>query len=469
MELNEQEKSFRTKRWFLDGQIFYPWERSFDRLVTPFEEFIHKQTTAGIILMVGSMLALLLANSPLGKGYEHIIHTSISFTVNGWSLERSLVHWINEGLMVFFFFVVGLEIKREIRVGELSEPRQAALPIIAAAGGMLFPALIYYLFNSSGEYARGWGVPMATDIAFCVGALVLLGRRVPQQLMMFLVALAIVDDLGAVLIIALFYTKHINFTALAFSAALLLVLTTFNLSGVRKGLPYVIVGILLWLALFHSGVHATIAGILVALCMPARARYRQRFFVARVREIMDRFEASHRPKESILSNIEQYSLLQALDDELHLTEAPLQRMERLLHLPVALLVIPVFALANAGISIDLGLFSASLSHPVTLGVLLGLMAGKFIGITGASWLALHLGLVSLPTGIKVRHIAGVGILGGIGFTMSIFISELSFMGRPDAILMAKEGIILSSVLSGTLGYLWLRFSSRETSGQTSSR
>jgi len=469
MELREKEKSFRKKSWFLDGQIFYPWERRFDRLITPFEEFIHKQTTGGIILMVGSLFALLLANSPLGKGYEHIIHTSISFNVHGWSLERSLVHWINEGLMVFFFFVVGLEIKREIRVGELSAPRQATLPIIAAVGGMVFPALIYHMLNPSGECARGWGVPMATDIAFCVGALVLLGRRVPQQLIMFLVALAIVDDLGAVLIIAVFYTKHISFTALALSAALLLVLATFNLSGVRKGLPYMIAGILLWLALFYSGVHATIAGILVALCVPARARYKQKLFVARVQEIMDRFEASHRPKESILSNIEQYSMLQALDDELHLTEAPLQRMERLLHLPVALLVIPIFALANAGISIDLDSFIANFSHPVTLGVLLGLMLGKFIGITGASWLALRLGFVSLPTGVKMRHIAGVGILGGIGFTMSIFIAELSFTGCPEAILMAKTGIILSSVLSGILGYLWLRFSSGEPEGKTSSR
>lgn len=461
MDFSKGEKPSSGKKWFSEGQIFYPWERKFDRLVTPFEEFIHKQTTGGIILMISAMLALLLANSPLGEDYERIIHASISFTVSHWSLERSLGHWINEGLMVFFFFVVGLEIKQEIRAGELSEPRQAMLPIIAAIGGMIFPALIYLIFNPSGECARGWGVPMATDIAFCVGALVLLGRRIPQRLMVFLVALAIVDDLGAVLIIALFYTKHINFTALGLSAALLLLLATFNLSGIRKALPYMIAGVFLWLALFYSGVHATVAGILVAFCVPTQARYKQEHFLARLQEIMDRFEATHRPKESILSNMEQQSLLQALDDELHLTEAPLQRMQHSLHLPVALVVIPIFALANAGIPIDYRSFGASLVHPVTQGVLLGLMLGKFIGITGASWLALRLGFVSLPTGVTMRHIAGVAVMGGIGFTMSIFISELSFTGCPDALLMAKKGIILSSLFSGIIGYLWLRFSPKK--------
>jgi NhaA family Na+:H+ antiporter len=457
MDLNEQDKPLPRKRWFGDGQIFYPWERKFERLVTPFEEFIHKQTTGGIILMVGALLAMLSANSPLGDAYGHLIHTSISFTIGHWTLERSLVHWINEGLMVFFFFVVGLEIKREILVGELSDPRQAALPIIAAIGGMVFPAIFYHLLNPSGVCARGWGVPMATDIAFCVGALVLLGRRVPQPLMMFLVALAIVDDLGAVLVIALFYTQDINFTALGLSAALILLLVIFNLSGIRRTLPYLMAGVILWLALFHSGIHATIAGILVAFCVPARPRYKQRLFVSQVRELVDRFEASHRPKVSILTNIEQYSLLQALDDELHLTEAPLQRMERSLHLPVALVVIPLFALTNAGVSIDVKSLGDTLLHPVTLGVLLGLVAGKFVGITGSSWVAYRLGFASLPTGTGIRHIAGVGLLGGIGFTMSIFISELSFTGCPEAMVMAKTGIILSSIISGFLGYICLRF------------
>lgn len=407
--------------------------------------------------MAVSLLALVVENSPLREGYEHFIHVPLSITLGGWTLERSIVHWINEGLMAFFFFVVGLEIKREVLVGELSAPRQAALPIIAAIGGMTMPALIYLLFNQTAPWSRGWGIPMATDIAFCVGALVMLGRRVPQPLMIFLVSLAIVDDLGAVVVIAAFYTAKINMAALGIAAAILFVLITFNRSGVRKSLPYLVAGISLWFALLYSGVHATIAGVLVAFCIPSKARYETALFADRVKSLIRRFETSSRPSQSILTNIEQNSALRGLNQEIGFAEAPLQRMEDALHLPVALVVIPLFAFANAGIRIDLGSLTNALSNPVSLGIMCGLVLGKFIGITGSAWLALRLGIGSLPQGITVRHLAGVGLLGGIGFTMSIFVAELSFPGNPEGLHMAKSGILLSSLLAGCLGFLWLRF------------
>ena len=453
----EESMRERIRKWTADGQFFYPWERQFEKLVTPFEEFIHKQTTSGIILLSVTFIALIIENSPLREAYEHLIHTSFSMTMGNFILERSLAHWINEGLMTFFFFVVGLEIKREILVGELADLKHAALPIVAAVGGMVVPALIYKACNMSGPYSSGWGIPMATDIAFCVSALVVLGRRIPQSLTMFLVALAIVDDLGAVLVIALFYTSTINLSALGVAAGILLLLILFNLVGIRKSIPYFLGGIVMWFALFYSGVHATIAGILVALCIPARARYKPGLFSERVSELMGRFSATHRPGETMLTNIQQYSVLKGLDEELHLAEPPLQRMEGTLHLPVALIVIPLFALANAAIPLDLGHMTATLFQPVSLGIVLGLVMGKFIGITLFSWLVVKAGIAVLPEGVDMRHVAGVGLLGGIGFTMSIFIAELSFSSNYEMLVTAKTAIIIASLLSGVLGYLWLRF------------
>jgi NhaA family Na+:H+ antiporter len=446
----------------IKNQFFYPWEQKLERLITPFEVFIHRQTTSGIMLMAVSVLALAVENSPLREGYEHLIHMPLSITLGTWTLERSLVHWINEGLMAFFFFVVGLEIKREVLVGELSAPRQAALPIIAAIGGMVVPAFIYFLFNQTEPWSRGWGIPMATDIAFCVGALVMLGNRVPKALMIFLVSLAIVDDLGAVVVIAVFYTEKITIPALGIAAAILFVLITFNRSGVRKSLPYLVAGICLWFALFYSGIHSTIAGVLVAFCIPSKARYKTFLLADRVKTLVRRFEACSRPRESILTNSEQHAVLRGLNQEIGLAEAPLQRMEDALHLPVALGVIPLFAFANAGIRIDMSSLASVLSSPISLGVICGLVLGKFIGITGSAWLALRLGIGSLSQGINLQHLAGVGLLGGIGFTMSIFVAELSFPGNPEGLHMAKSGILLASLLAGVLGFIWLRFFVKKT-------
>jgi NhaA family Na+:H+ antiporter len=439
-----------------EKKIHYaPWEKSFDKVITPLEEFIHRQSTSGLLLMAFALLALVVANSALAQGYLHLSHVSIAINIGGWELEKSLQHWINDGLMTLFFFVVGLELKREIVVGELADPRQAVLPILAAIGGMVVPALIYAAMNADGEALRGWGVPMATDIAFAIGALVLLAHRVPKALITFLVALAIVDDLGAVVVIALFYTEQLDVSMLLLAAALLALLVSFNFGGIRRPLPYFLIGILLWLALLKSGVHATLAGVLTALTIPARPKYDPELFSQRVKQLVARFDASNRPGISIMNNQELRAIVHTLEKGVKLVETPLQRLEHGLHLPVAFLVIPVFAFFNAGIPLQMDTLAATFSHPVTLGVMLGLVVGKFIGIAGVSWLALKLGFGQLPAGTTMSQIVGVALLGGIGFTMSIFIAELGFAGQPQLLLMAKTGILAASLLAGVAGYLWL--------------
>jgi NhaA family Na+:H+ antiporter len=439
-----------------EKQIHYaPWEKTFDKIVTPFEEFIHRETTSGMLLMACALLALMVANSALAAAYQHLSHVPIAFSIGGWDLEKSLQHWVNDGLMALFFFVVGLELKREILVGELAEPRQALLPIVAALGGMAVPALIFYAINPGGDAARGWGIPMATDIAFAIGALVLLAHRVPKALITFLVALAIVDDLGAVIVIALFYTETLDWAMLGTAAVLVAMLVSLNFGGFRRPLPYFLLGILLWLVLLKSGVHATLAGVITALTIPARPKYDPGLFSQRVKELIARFDRSHRPGMSIMNNVEQRAIVQTLENGVKLVETPLQRLEHSMHMPVAFLVIPVFAFFNAGIPLDFGALGATLSHPVTLGVMLGLVLGKFLGIAGVSWLALKLGLGQLPAGTSFSQVMGVALLGGIGFTMSIFIAELGFVGQPQLLLMAKTGILAASVLAGCGGYVWL--------------
>ena len=442
-----------------------PWEKSFDRILTPFEEFIHRQTTSGLLLMATAILALVLANSALSQLYLHLLHTPVGISIGEWRLEKTLHHWVNDGLMALFFFVVGLELKREMLVGELAVPRQAALPIVAAVGGMVAPVLIYLAFNPEGEAARGWGIPMATDIAFAIGALVLLADRVPKALVTFLVALAIVDDLGAVLVIALFYTDQIVMQALAAAAVVLAILVVINRVGIRQPLPYFLLGGLLWLALLKSGVHATLAGVLTAFTIPASPKYDPARFSSHVKELMARFDASHEPGKSIMTNDALRAVVQTLENGVHKVETPLQRLEHGLHMPVAFLVIPVFAFFNAGIPISLAGLGDTLTHPVTLGVMLGLVLGKFLGIAGACWLALKLGVGQLPAETRFSQIAGVALLAGIGFTMAIFIAELGFAGQDAYLLMAKTGILLASLVAGVSGFVWLRAVSGRPAGE----
>ncbi len=430
-------------------------EKAFAKIASPFEDFIHRETTGGYLLMLCTIVALLVVNIGFNEGYLHILHTPVGFNFGPWELEKTLHHWINDGLMALFFFVVGLEIKREVLVGELSDIRQASLPIVAAIGGMVVPALIYASVTMDTEAVGGWGIPMATDIAFAVGVMVLLGSRAPKALMTFIVALAIVDDLGAVIVIALFYTETIHVGALMLVGALFALLVLMNFMGIRKPLPYLIVGSILWLAMLKSGVHATLAGVITALAIPATSKFEPRKFSEKMRGLLDRFDKHDKAGVNIMNNHEQSALLHTFEGGIHLVETPLQRLEHRFHTPVAFIVIPLFALANAGIPIELSSLSSTLSHPVAVGVMLGLILGKFIGIAGFSYLAVKLGISRLPTGVNFNHIAGASLLAGIGFTMSIFISELAFKGQEEYLLMAKTGILFASLIAGIIGYTWI--------------
>jgi NhaA family Na+:H+ antiporter len=442
-----------------------PWERSFDRLLTPLEEFIHRQTTSGVLLMICAVIALVIANSPLHDQYEHLLHTEIGFNAGNFVFSLSIHHWINEALMAAFFFIMGLELKRELMVGELSSPKQALLPIMAAIGGMVVPALAYVAVNISSDGISGWGIPMATDIAFAIGALSLLGPRIPKSLITFLIALAIVDDLGAVAVIALFYTESIDLMALSAAIGFTLLLIALNLGGIRRPLPYAAVGSLLWVAMLASGIHATIAGIIVAFVIPIRPKFEPQLFIERVKESAINMQKTIADNADIIHNNRFRSLVTSLADGVRLVQAPAQRLEHTLHLPVAYLVIPIFALANAGIPIDFSSFGEYLQHPIALGVLAGLLLGKPLGIAGFTWVTLKLGWADLPTGLNMNHILGVGLLGGIGFTMSIFIADLGFAGLPEDLLMAKTGIILASAVAGFSGFFWLMLHTKKTAAK----
>ncbi|MDH3526672.1 MAG: Na+/H+ antiporter NhaA [Gammaproteobacteria bacterium] len=436
-----------------------PWEKAFDRVLTPLEEFIHRQTTSGVLLMLCAVAALYIANSQWNEAYRHLLELPFTIGMEGFQLSKSLHHWINDGLMALFFFVVGLELKREILVGELANPKLAMLPIIAAVGGMVVPVLIYISINPEGHTLDGWGVPMATDIAFALGTLALLGKRIPKSLLTFLVALAIVDDLGAVMVIALFYTETINFLALAAVATMLLLLVTMNLGGIRRPLPYILIGVVLWIAMLKSGVHATLAGIFLAFTIPMRPKFDPDRLLSHINEMVGQIKRAYQREKNIVNNDELRTRVRALGEGVQLVQAPAQILETKMHLPSAYLVIPIFALANAGIPIDWSSLGSILTHPVSVGIAFGLVGGKLIGIAGFSWVAVKLGLTSLPNDLNFKHIVGAALMGGIGFTMSIFIAELGFAHHAQDLLMAKTGVLLASILAGISGFLWLYLTS----------
>ncbi|WP_321468497.1 Na+/H+ antiporter NhaA [Halarcobacter sp.] len=436
-------------------KLYAPWEKAFKKVSTPFEEFLHAQTTTGLILMVTTVLALILANTTLYETYSHFFHMNIDLNVGSWAFSHSLHHWINDGLMAIFFFLIGLEIKREITAGELSNIKVAILPILAAIGGMVFPALIYTSLNYGTLGSNGWGIPMATDIAFAISALVLLGKRIPTTLVTFLVALAIVDDLGAVIVIALFYTETINILPLGLAGVMLLIMISFNRFGIHMILPYFIVGLFMWFFMLESGVHATIAGVLAALAIPSKPKRVPASLAKDTRVLLDEYE-KYPEQENFELHEKQKKILTNIKDKIDEVGTPAARLEHGLHLPVALIVIPIFALANAGIKIDFSSIGSTILEPVSLGIIAGLILGKVIGIFGVSWLAIKLKLAELPKGSSMNQIFGVAFLGGIGFTMSIFVADLAFIGNPELIFQAKIGILSASLFSGLFGYFWLK-------------
>ncbi len=437
-------------------KLYAPWEKAFNKISTPFEHFIHAQTTTGLILIFMTILALIFANTPFSEAYAHFFHMKIDFNIGDWKLSHTLHHWINDGLMAIFFFIIGLEIKREITVGELSNIKAALLPVLAAIGGMVFPALIYISMNYGTEGVGGWGIPMATDIAFAISALVILGKRVPPALVTFLVALAIVDDLGAVMVIALFYTEQIHMLPLMLAGASFLILVLFNRFGIHMILPYFIVGLIMWFFMLESGVHATIAGVIAALAIPTRPKLSAVGFRKDAKKLLDEYETYPiDPKKGM--NERQKAILLKLERNINSIGTPAARLERDLHLPVALIVIPLFALANAGIAIDFSSISTTIMEPVSLGIIGGLILGKVLGIFGVAWLAIKLKIASLPQDSSLSQIFGVAFLGGIGFTMSIFVADLAFINNPELVFQAKVGILAASLFAGLFGYLWLRY------------
>jgi len=387
-------------------------------LLQPFQEFLRLEAAGGLVLMAAAVLALVVANTPLAIYYAALLDIPLAITVGTVGIAKPLLLWINDGLMAVFFFLIGMELKREVLDGHLSSLRQASLPALAAAGGMLVPAAIYAAFNWTDSVAmNGWAIPTATDIAFALGVLSLLGKRVPAALKAFLLSVAIFDDLGAIVVIAVFYTAELSAASLAVSTGLIVALGVLNRAGVVKPAAYVLIGILLWVAVLKSGVHATLAGVVLAMFIPLRAPGRTRSPTS---------------------------------------ESPLRHLEHMLHPWVAFGILPVFAFANAGVPI-LGLSPRDTFHPVPLGIVAGLFLGKQIGVLAFCWIGIRARVASLPEGVDWRQLHGAALLCGIGFTMSLFIASLAFEQGSTAYLgLERLGILIGSLASGLLGYIVLR-------------
>jgi len=424
--------------------------------------FINEEAYGGILLIIATIAAMFWANSSFYESYHHIWHDyKVGFIWGEIDMVASLHHWINDGLMALFFFVVGLEIKREVMGGELSSIKKASLPIAAAVGGMLLPASFYAIaVINYPEYINGWGIPMATDIAFALGLLAMLGNRVPLNLKIFLTALAIADDLGAVLVIAIFYTESIDYNELLYAGICLVILIAANFAGIRRTLFYAIVGFAgVWIAFVYSGVHATIAGVLIALTIPARTKIDEESYIDKLTVYLNKFKKEETDTKSTLLTKNQVHLIADIQDLNEKAITPLQRLEHTLHPVTAYFILPVFALSNAGVHID-GEIIDMLIHPISIGIICGLVLGKFIGISLFSKLMVKFKVASLPEGVTWNQIYGAAFLAGIGFTMSMFISDLAFKDESFK-QIAKVGIMAASAISAIIGMLWLGISSKK--------
>lgn len=441
------------------GRHFW-WLKRWYRIRRSSNSFLGSQWAGGVVLVIFAVIAIILANWGATKEwYHYVLSSKVGFVFNDAAFKMSVEHWINDGLMVLFFFVVGLEIKREIIAGELSNIKKASLPVVAAVGGMLVPAFIYLSINAGTEFEAGWGIPMATDIAFAIGILSLLGKRVPMALKIFLTALAIVDDLGAILVIAVFYTSSINFVMLGSGIVLLLLLYLMNRQGVTSVFLYVVPAIAIWYLFLNSGVHATIAGVLVAMMMPVRARFSKKYFSYKVRYFLEDFKMHDRDGVEVLSNRHQLEDLARVKYIANSAISPAQRLEHVLNPFVTFVVMPVFALANAGVEIvDMAEMNI-LGNAQGQGIFLGLVLGKPLGIFLFCWAAIKLRVAVMPQGGTWGSLLGVACLGGIGFTMSIFIANLAF-GGTGYVDPAKIAILVASVSAAILGALVLNIVSQ---------
>lgn len=420
-----------------------------DHALRPFRRFSQRKAAGGLLLLVAAACSLVWANSPWASSFAAMLNEPFGVSFGEHLLRFDLRHWINDGLMTVFFFAVGLEIKRELLLGDLANRRHAMLPLIAALGGMLVPAAIYVALNAGGAGVRGWAIPMATDIAFALGALSLLGARIPIGLKVFVVALAVVDDLGAMVVIGVFYTASIDWGGVAVASVFLAALFVANLLGARRGGVYLVLASGLWYGLLLSGFHATLAGVLTAVFVPMRVRIRPDVLARVVRRGADAIEAHAGRGASPGMDAERFEAIHLLRFALRIATSPMQRFEHAVQPWVTFAILPVFALFNAGVAIDPQTVSA-LASPVGLGVVFGLVVGKPLGVFGASWLAVRSGVAVLPEDVSWRHMAGAAWLAGIGFTMSLFITGLSFRAAgPQA--AAKLGILVGSCVAAAAG------------------
>lgn len=435
-------------------------QRGLENIKEPFSKFIRSQTTTSIFMLVAAVLALWWANSSYYLAYQNLLDSHLGLFLEEFRIQASLKHIMNDGLMVLFFFLIGLEIKREVLSGDLAKVKSRYMLVICAIGGMVFPALIYLIFNWSEQSALGWGVPMATDTAFALGALALVKKYIPSSLFAFVVGIAIVDDIGAILVIAIFYTENISLIFLSFSILLILSLVLANYAGIRHPLVYALFGVPATWLMYKSGIHPTFAGILIALSVPASPKASSRKLLIKAKKNIEEIQNKEKPIDA-LGNKKDHHKLVRVRDYAEDASTPLRRWEDALGLPVMLLILPLFALLNAGVPLNLNTVFESLQSPVAYGIILGLVFGKFIGISSACWLALHLKIGALPEGLNLQYVIGASFITGIGFTMSTFISALGFESQPDNLQIAKTAIIFASILAALIGVLMLRIISEK--------
>jgi len=430
-------------------------QRGLENIHYPFSNFIRAQTTSSLFLLAATIAALWWANSAYSSTYQNLIHTPIGFFIGEFKLQASLKHIINDGLMVIFFFLLGLEIKREVLAGDLALPKNRHMLIFCAAGGMVCPAVIYSLFNWSLDSQIGWGIPMATDTAFVLGALTIVRKHLPVSLLAFIVGLAIVDDVGAILVIAIFYTQEISVMHLFSAFVLIALLAVGNYAGIRQSPFYIIIGVAAWWAMLKSGVHPTVAGVAIALTVPARPKIVSGKLLDKEKSIIRSMQEKTKNADVLGSRRDHEKVLEVRDFA-ERASTPLRRWEDALDLPVTLFVLPLFALTNAGVVFGFDSLIDSFQNPTGLGIITGLVVGKFIGISGACWLGLRYKIGSLPDDVNFKHVIGISLIAGIGFTMSTFIAALGFDTQPEHLHNAKTAILVASVFSAILGVLYIR-------------
>lgn len=435
-------------------------ERKFASFFSPLEAFIYRQTTAGFLLIILASLSLVLANTPWHNTLDAVSQNKLGLVFGSHEFSLSIKDWVSHGLMALFFFLVGLELKKEILAGKLQHVREITLIVFAACGGIIVPALLYLAFNWHGEGHHGWGIPTATDTAFAIGILALMASRVSVGMTIFLTALAIFDDIGAILIISIFYPHNLHPEALIYAGGCFALLSLVNRAGIRKGWIYALLGILLWYFVHVSGIHATCAGLLVALTIPARPTISQKNFISNIQLLLTRFQQKETAGASILGSSKQHSIVTDIGENVTAASTPLQRWEDQLAAPIAVLILPLFALLNAGFPINTALLQHGLTSPVTLGIVAGLVIGKPLGILGFSYIGLKTRIGLLPKDVGMRELIGISCLAGIGFTMSIFFTTLSFPESSPLQELAKLGTLIASMISACIGVTWIYFMPR---------